>query len=89
MDAVVVIVLLVLVAAMWVSAISALVSAARLPDLAWRAARRSKTGTILGIIVTGGVGGLYYWMSIHRVVADGRTRTPPPPKSDPWSDEGW
>ena len=89
MDVVVGIVLLVLIAAMGVSAISALVNAARLPDYAWRAAGRSKTGTIFGILVSGGVGGLYYWLSIHRLVVDARSRSPTPPKSDPWSDDEW
>jgi hypothetical protein len=74
-----------LLVALWGSAISALVSAARLPGYAWKGAGRSKAGAILGILFTGGVGGVYYWLSIHRQVTAARDRIPPPPKHDPWS----
>jgi hypothetical protein len=88
MDVVVVSAVVVLVVLMWVSAASAVVSAARLPEYAWRAAGRSKQGTILGIIVTGGFGGLYYWFFIRRLVRDARRGTAAPPKPDPWSTDG-
>jgi hypothetical protein len=89
MDAVLILAIVVLVVVMWVSAASAVVSAVRLPEYAWRAAGRSKQGTILGIIVSGGLGGLYYWLSIHRLVKDARQSNVPPRKSDPRSKDGW
>jgi hypothetical protein len=38
---------------------------------------------------SGGLDGLYYWLSIHRPVTDARKHTPPPPTDDVWSDTKW
>lgn len=58
MDTLVVILILGAVVVLNVVAVSGLISAARLPRHAWKAARRSKGGTIFGIVVTGGIGGI-------------------------------
>ncbi len=70
MDAVVIVLVVCAVVALWAIALAALVSAARLPGYAWKVARRSKAGTITGILLTGGFGGLLYWFRIRPVVAD-------------------
>jgi hypothetical protein len=73
------------VVVMWVSA----VSAARLPEHAWKIARRSKRGTLLGIVITGGFGGLYYWLAIRREVRAAVGQPPPPDAAVSWSDSDW
>jgi hypothetical protein len=88
-ETIVVVAVILFVVAMAVCGISALVSVMRLPDYAFKAAGRSKSGTVVGILLSGGLGGLYYWFSIHRTVTDARKHTPPPPRVDPWSDTKW
>lgn len=85
MDALVVVVVVLAVVALWIMAIVALVSAARLPAHAWKVAKRSKAGTIVGILLTGGFGGMLYWYKIRPLVADAARRVPPPPRADAWS----
>lgn len=89
MDTAVLVFVCVLVISLWGSAISALVSAVRLPGYAWQSAKRSKNGTVLGILLTGGIGGAYYWLSIRQSVKEAQNRIPPPPKRDPWTNDGW
>ncbi len=88
-DAVVPFLVCALLVSLWSTAIAALISAVRLPDYAWRSAKRSKTGTVLGIALTGGFGGAYYWLAIHEPVKAAHDRIPPPPKRDAWSKGDW
>jgi hypothetical protein len=92
MEHVVIFVVFGLIVALWVSLISALVSAIRLPGYAWTTTRHSKRGTIVGVLLTGGVGGLYYWLIVRGAVRDALRSTPPPerpPKPDAWADDDW
>lgn len=50
----------------WGAAISALVSAARVPESRWHVAGESRAMTMVGILLTGGLGGLYYWTVVRR-----------------------
>ncbi len=88
-DAVVLLLVCALLVGLWATAIAALISAIRLPENAWRSAKRSKTGTVIGIVLTGGFGGAYYWLSIHEPVKTAYDRIPPPPKRDAWSKGDW
>jgi hypothetical protein len=76
-DTAVVIFVCVLVVALSSIGIWALISAARMPGYAWQRAERSKAGTIFGILLTGGIGGVYYWLSIRGPVKAARDYTPP------------
>jgi hypothetical protein len=76
-DAAVLIFVRVLVVALWGIGISALISAARMPGYAWQRAKRSKAGTVFGILLTGGIGGVYYWLSIRGPVKAARDYIPP------------
>ena len=88
MDALVLAVVVVAVMGLWSMAIVALVSAARLPAHAWKVAKRSKAGTIVGIVLTGGFGGVLYWFKIRPRVADAARRISLPPRNDAWSTSG-
>ena len=44
---------------------TALISAVRMPREAYQQIGRTKDGTILCVMFTGGVGGLYYWLRIR------------------------
>lgn len=46
-------------------ALSAIVSAWRTPDLAWRTAGRTRRSTVALIAFTGGIGGMHYWLRIR------------------------
>ena len=49
----------------WGGTITAIVSAVRQPERAWERSNRTMAGTILGIILSCGIGGLYYWFGIR------------------------
>lgn len=61
---------------------SALVSAIRMPGVAWTAAGRSKTAMIVLILLSGGVGGLYYFVRIRPRLGHTASR-PARPVEDP------
>src|SRR2546421_12376458 len=93
------VIILVVLLGLWGVAIAALVSAARLPADAWHAARRSRGGTILGVLLSGGLGGIYYFASIRGPVRGYIERLPAPPREprgshrryrkgdDPWMED--
>jgi hypothetical protein len=56
-----------------------LASAIRQPDEAYREVGRTRAGTILGIVVAGGFGGLYYWLRIRPALRSFAQRQPPRP----------
>jgi len=59
--------------ALWVAAI---VDASRFVPEAYRKADRSKTATVLLVVLTGWLGAIYYWVAIRREVHPHRD-TPP------------
>jgi hypothetical protein len=60
------VVVLVAVLGLLVALVTAFVHAlVGVPDAAWQAAGRNRATTIALIVVTGGVGGVYYWMVIR------------------------
>jgi hypothetical protein len=65
MDTVIVVALFALWLLFSIAAISSLVSAARMPQARWHAVQRNKAVTIVLILVTGGFGGLLYWLRIR------------------------
>ncbi|NNE12074.1 MAG: hypothetical protein HKN41_07490 [Ilumatobacter sp.] len=89
MDVLLLVALLAFVVGLWTVGLAAFISAARLPSHAWRAAKRSKGGTLIGIALAGGFGGAYYWLSIRPAVVDAQQHSSAPPKRDPWSNDGW
>ncbi len=78
MDTLVVVVLLAFVVAMWVSVASSLVSIARMPQIRWHKAGRSKALTFVLVLITGGFGGILYWVRIRPDVLTERTLPPNP-----------
>lgn len=81
MDKLVVAVLLAFVVILWASLVSSLVSIARMPQIRWDKARRSKGLTFLLVLVTGGFGGLLYWVRIRPDLLTERM-LPPNPNRD-------
>jgi hypothetical protein len=87
--------LLAWVVALGVSLVTALVSAIRVPGYVWKSTRHSKSVTIVGILLAGGIGGLYYWLVVRDPVHEALRHTVPPerpPKPirpDPWADDAW
>ncbi len=65
MDLVIVALVTVIIAGLWIAAVSAVVSAVKAPHSAWRSTGRTRAGTVAMIVVTGGVGGAYYWLRIR------------------------
>lgn len=59
--------------------IAAFVDAARRPLWAFEDARRSKGLTVLGILITGGVGAVYYWLYLRRVIVRAQRARPGAP----------
>jgi hypothetical protein len=58
--------ILVVIVGLFALLVTAFVDAlVRVPDEAWRAAGRNRATTIGLIVLTGGVGGLYYWLAIR------------------------
>lgn len=94
-----VVMLLVIAVMFWGLFVYALVSSARRRSDAFRASGRTKGGTIVMLLLTGGFGGLYYLLRIRREVLGAERSLPastPPPKDtgdlkewlrtrDPWS----
>ena len=73
-----------------VLAVTALVDAIRRPSWAYKAAHRSKAITVVGLLLTYGVGALFYWLYFRRLIVRAeRTSTPPRerPAYDPWADD--
>ncbi|HEX3426194.1 MAG TPA: hypothetical protein VHT30_08675 [Acidimicrobiales bacterium] len=83
----------------WALYIRAIVGAARQPDDAYRAVGRTKAGTVIMVVLTGCIGGVYFLLRVRPQLlsaesgaADGRR---PPPDAgeikqwrrtgDPWS----
>jgi hypothetical protein len=62
--------LVVVVGGLWTAALSSLVSAARTPERLYEAVGRTKTGTVLCILLACGVGGLYYWLRVRPELRD-------------------
>jgi hypothetical protein len=86
MDMVIVLGLLAISVVLWIGAIAAIVSAARVPHERWRRAQRGKGVTIVLIILTGGFGGIYYWWRIRAelhsaALATAETAAPMPTNS--------
>jgi hypothetical protein len=80
----------VIIGGLLLSLLTALVDALRWPSRAYTWAARSKAGTVIGIVLTGGVGGLYYWAFVRRDVKQGASEAPTPPelpKPDLWADD--
>jgi len=82
MDKLVVAVLLAFVAILWVSLVSSLVSIARMPQIRWDRARRSKGWTFLLVLITGGFGGILYWVRIRPDLLNERTLPPNPNRGE-------
>lgn len=98
MDAAVAIALILLFPVML---LMALIDVFRRPGYLFTAAGRTKGGTILAVLLTGGVGGLYYLLRIRPMVKRAARLTPAPARppsdsrtgyrqyrkgDDPWSD---
>jgi hypothetical protein len=65
MDWVIVTLVFAFVIAFGALALTAIVSAWRTPDLAWRGSGRTRRCTVALIAFTGGLGGLHYWLRIR------------------------
>ena len=65
MDLVISLLIIGLLLGLWVSLVTAVVSAVRVPERRWREAGRGKFPTTVLVVLTGGVGGLFYWLRIR------------------------
>lgn len=72
-----VVALAVWVVAIWTLFVLALVHVGRTPSAAFRAIGRSKLGTVLGLLLTGGVGSVYYFARIRGPVTKSAGELPP------------
>lgn len=66
--------------AFWLLAVSALVSAARIPPYVYEHDERGKPGTLLCLLLTGGVGGAYYWLSVRPSLREAEAELAPRPR---------
>ena len=80
------VILLVLVAGVWTLYVQAIVMAARRPDYAYRAIGRTKPGTVVMIVLTGFIGGLFFLLRIRPALRAAERAIPP--ESVPPTDTG-
>ncbi len=71
-----VVLLLLVVAISLVTYVSAIVSASRWSEAAYKLAGRNKVSDVVLIVITGVVGGTYYWLVIRRELEPARVRQP-------------
>jgi len=64
------VVVLLVLAALWVSWVWALVDAVRQPAMAFRPTGISKGATVMLLLLTGGLGGIYYHLRVRRTVSE-------------------
>lgn len=69
-----IVVVLALLAVFPVAALSALVDAMRRPPELFDQAGLSKTMTVAGVLLSGGVGGIYYWLVVRRRLSAANAR---------------
>lgn len=83
------------IAALPIASVTALVDAIRRPSYIYKAARRSKSMTVAGLLLTCGVGAIFYWVYLRRLIVRAEGTASPPrerPRVDPWADDdgsGW
>jgi hypothetical protein len=91
--------ILALIVVIWVLYVRAIVGATRRPDYAYRAIGRTKSGTVVMIVLTGFIGGIYFLPRIRPALLVAERAIPaeslPPPDTgdikqwrktgDPWS----
>jgi len=65
-------VVLVAIFSLFVSLVAALINALSTPTAVWDRSGQGKALTVLMLLFTGGVGSIYYWLRIHRVLRRAR-----------------
>ena len=79
-------ILLVVIAGVWTIYVQAIVMAVRRPDYAYRAIGRTKAGTVVMIVLTGFIGGLFFLLRIRPALRAAERSIPP--ESVPPADTG-